>query len=56
VAIFDLSGRRLREAILDERGGFSWDGRDDSGRRVAPGIYLVRGAGLRGERKLVRIE
>ena len=56
VAIFDLSGRRLREATLDERGGFSWDGRDDSGRRVAPGIYLVRGAGLRGERKLVRIE
>ncbi len=56
VTIFDLAGRRLRESVLDDRGGYLWDGRDDAGRPVAPGIYLVRGAGLAGERKLVRIE
>ncbi|HVP14385.1 MAG TPA: S8 family serine peptidase [Terriglobales bacterium] len=56
LAIFDLSGRRLREAVLDERGGFSWDGRDDSGRRTPPGVYLIRGEDRRSVRKLVRIE
>ncbi len=55
IAIFDLSGRKLRETTLDERGGCVWDGRDDTGRPVSPGLYLVRGAGLAGQRKLVRI-
>ena len=43
--IFDLNGRRLR---LIERqlssGGYSqqWDGRDDIGQVVPPGLYLLR--------------
>ena len=43
--IFDLNGRRLR---LIERqlssGGYSqqWDGRDDAGQVVLPGLYLLR--------------
>jgi len=43
--MYDLRGRRVR---LLARGPFpagdqqlSWDGRDASGRRVAPGIYFA---------------
>jgi hypothetical protein len=46
IAIFDLGGRRVR---LLERGTFksgvtrlTWDGRDDDGRRLANGVYLLR--------------
>lgn len=46
VAIHDLAGRRVR--VLAS-GGFAagdqrvtWDGRDASGRRVAPGLYFAR--------------
>ena len=45
LGIFDLNGRRLR---LIERqlssGGYSqqWDGRDDAGQVVPPGLYLLR--------------
>ena len=46
IAIFDLSGRRVRELYAgeDPLGEYSheWDGADDSGRRVPPGIYLYR--------------
>jgi flagellar hook assembly protein FlgD len=43
--IFDLSGRRLR--IIERNlssGGYSqqWDGRDDAGQMVPPGLYLLR--------------
>ena len=47
VEIYDLSGRRLRR--LEERRAVSagrysvlWDGLDDSGRPVPPGLYAVR--------------
>jgi len=40
VTIFDLSGRRRLAAVLDGRGDFAWDGRDDTGRAVAPGLYF----------------
>lgn len=47
ISIYDLSGQRIR--ILHdgpERNGRyedkSWDGRDDQGEMVAPGIYIVR--------------
>ena len=43
--IFDLNGRRLRliERLLSS-GGYSqqWDGRDDAGQIVLPGLYLLR--------------
>ena len=43
--IFDLSGRRLhRTELLLSSGGYSqvWDGRDDGGQIVPPGLYVLR--------------
>ena len=46
VAVWDLSGRRVRQvyAGLDGVGAYErvWDGRDESGRLVPPGLYLYR--------------
>ncbi len=56
VTIFDLSGRRRRAAVLDGGGAFAWDGRDDSGRPVAPGLYFARAGSATRLTKLVRIE
>ena len=47
VAVFALSGERIRllsrrREISDYYGEKEWDGKDDSGRRVVPGIYLLR--------------
>ncbi len=46
VEIFDLSGRRVRQLVSQPRpaGFYSeiWDGRDDHGALVAPGLYLCR--------------
>ena len=56
ITIFDLSGRRRRTARLDGGGAFAWDGRDDSGRTVSPGLYFVRGGDSTRLAKLVRIE
>jgi hypothetical protein len=46
LSIIDPAGRRIR-TLLDQQTGAgirfaSWDGRNDHGRRVASGIYLVR--------------
>jgi len=45
--IFDLSGRRVRtlwdgEPMTAGRKQLEWDGRDEGGRLVIPGIYLLR--------------
>lgn len=44
--IVDTSGRRVRELAAGgasgSAGGARWDLRDDSGRRVAPGVYWAR--------------
>ena len=54
VGIYDLAGRRMRalhrgrEAIGHYE--LIWDGRDDAGRLVAPGIYLFRAAVEVGDR------
>ena len=56
VTILDLSGRRVREAPVDPVTGlWTWDGLDDAGRRVRPGVYLVRtrAAGKSSDGKLV---
>jgi hypothetical protein len=47
VRIHDLSGRSVRELSFTPpapsgRHSLTWDGLDDSGRLVAPGIYLLR--------------
>ncbi|MCE2449249.1 MAG: hypothetical protein J4F35_12935 [Candidatus Latescibacteria bacterium] len=46
VEIFDLSGRRVRQLVSQPRSaGFyaeTWDGRDEQGALVAPGLYLCR--------------
>ena len=46
VEVLDLSGRRVRQVYegADKIGVYAraWDGRDDVGRRVPPGIYLFR--------------
>jgi hypothetical protein len=41
VAVFDIAGRRVFRA---ERGGdpIRWNGRDESGRLVASGVYVAR--------------
>ena len=46
VAVYDAAGRRVRTLVDGRRtagaGTARWDGRDESGRRVAAGINLVR--------------
>jgi len=61
IEVFEASGRRIR-ILVDEslpRGQHevSWDGRDDRGRSVPTGVYLVRlqAADHAVTRKLVRI-
>ena len=44
--VYDVAGRRVRALENEWRPAgeraISWDGRDDSGRSVANGVYLVR--------------
>ena len=46
IAVFDISGRRLRQLANRpfEPGihALAWDGADEAGRRLAPGMYMVR--------------
>lgn len=61
--VFDVTGRRVRR-LLDpgERAAGThrarWDGRDDAGRRAAPGVYLARltAAGRVLERRLALLD
>lgn len=61
VEIVDASGRRVRRADLDGGSGgprvWLWDGRDDTGHAVAPGVYRARAIGAGGgtSRSLVRV-
>ena len=61
LAVFRVDGRRVRTIAS---GAWSagphelvWDGRDDAGREVAPGVYLVRVTvpGARETRRIVRL-
>ncbi|RKX69195.1 hypothetical protein DRP53_08960, partial [candidate division WOR-3 bacterium] len=41
--IYDATGRLVKEFILPTAStAISWDGRDDSGRKVGSGVYFVR--------------
>ncbi len=46
VGVYDISGRRVRMLASGQRASgqhtMSWDGRDDSGRTVAGGVYFLR--------------
>jgi hypothetical protein len=53
--IYDVSGRRVREISLvpfsfSLGGKVEWDGRDNAGQRVAPGVYF---AGLTAGKKVL---
>lgn len=62
IEVVDVGGRRVRAAELASAGAgprlWLWDGRDDRGARVAPGVYRVRAIGPSGgtSRTLVRID
>ncbi len=61
VQVYSVDGRHVRTlaAGASEAGAhvLAWDGRDDAGRRVAPGLYLVRvgAAGASAQRSVVRV-
>ena len=42
LSIHDVSGRLLRRLTGPARAGFEWDGRDEDGRPVPPGVYVHR--------------
>jgi cysteine-rich repeat protein len=46
IGVYDVAGRRVRSLVrgFQEAGArvVTWDGRDDSGLRLAPGAYIVR--------------
>jgi len=62
IAILDVSGRRVRMLEAEQRepgaGLLRWDGRDERGTRVAPGVYLVhmRSQGRLLSRRIVRTQ
>jgi hypothetical protein len=42
VEIYDVGGRLKRHLEVDAGGLATWDGRDEAGLAVKPGVYLVR--------------
>lgn len=46
LAVFDVSGRRVADLVRESRPAgthaVAWDGREASGARAAPGLYIVR--------------
>jgi nitrous oxidase accessory protein NosD len=62
VCVFDLLGRRVRtlvDAMMPAgQQVVVWDGRDDSGLRLAPGLYVMRldGAGVQQSRRVMLVK
>lgn len=57
IAVYDLLGRRvrtLRRELVSGEQAVSWNGRDDAGRAVPPGVYVIRLA-AGGEDRTVRV-
>jgi hypothetical protein len=58
ITVCDVSGRLLRVLTQQEDNSayLTWDGRDESGRMVAPGVYFaqIRAGGRLGIRKVIR--
>jgi hypothetical protein len=57
LAVFDAAGRRVRSFSGPFAVSPVWDGRDESGREVPAGIYLVRAETATGPamRRVVRL-
>ncbi|MEP7028500.1 MAG: PA domain-containing protein, partial [Candidatus Eisenbacteria bacterium] len=61
VGIFDVAGREVRHLLsMDLPAGThaaTWDGRDDAGARVAPGVFFYRvvAPGLNASKRMVRV-
>jgi flagellar hook capping protein FlgD len=59
VRVFDASGRRVRTLwtghVAAGMRSVTWDGADDAGRRLSPGVYVIRldAAGVHRERRVV---
>ncbi|MBM3313874.1 hypothetical protein FJY70_04710 [candidate division WOR-3 bacterium] len=51
--IFDNTGRRVR--TLTGSGSLNWNGCDDAGKRVAPGVYFARQTGTGNQTRLVLV-
>ena len=57
LVIWDVAGRQVRSLERIVLGGnpLVWDGRDEEGRPVAAGLYLVRPWGSGQTLKIVRV-
>lgn len=45
LGIYNLKGQKVRSLMLQvhsDKGSISWDGKDDSGRSLSPGLYFVK--------------
>jgi flagellar hook assembly protein FlgD len=62
VAVYNSAGRLVRTLVAGTaEAGYhraAWDGRDEAGRRVAPGVYYCRlnSAEFAAMRKLVKLD
>ena len=62
VTAYDAAGRRVRALVAGSLGAgrhsIAWDGRDDRGGRVGPGVYFMRAtaSGASAVRRVVRTE
>jgi flagellar hook assembly protein FlgD len=54
VTIYDLTGRRIRHYDVVGAGARFWDGRDESGALVRPGMYFIR-ASAAGRSAVARV-
>jgi hypothetical protein len=62
LAVYDVAGRQLARVadatFAAGRHELTWDGRDDAGRRVAAGVYLLRleAGSVASTRRVVRLD
>ena len=58
LSVFDVAGRQVRQLARGRTSAGEhathWDGRNDAGQRVSPGVYLYR-LGLQGSTETKRV-
>lgn len=42
ITIYDLSGKKVRDLITNANSSLYWDGTDNKGRKLSPGVYIIR--------------